>query len=482
MPSIEWKPESASSVTLQKQIEGHIRGKILNGEWPIGTKIPSQRALAKSLGVNRSTVSAALAELAADGLTDGRSGAGTMVVNNTWSILAAAPPPDWRHYVTSGAQEPNLTTIQDINRAEFHPGVIRLGTGELSPDLLPSSAIRDLFRQIPERPLRLGYEEGKGSAFLREQVSNHVKTLGIHASPASILIVSGALQALQLIAIGLLQQNSTILLEKPSYLYSVPVFQSAGMRLIGLSMDADGVQVPFIEKFKRQHNAAMLYTIPTFHNPTGTCMTKERRTEFMDVCTATRLPVVEDDVYRDLWLDAPPPPPLKSTDGKGIVLYLGSMSKTLSPGLRIGWIIGPEPVIERLADIKMQTDYGASSLSQWAVAEFLAGGLYHKHVENVRSELRIRRALMLQALSVSMGDIATWNTPGGGFYVWLRLHRPLSMKKLFDRCLSEGILINPGNIYDRSTDQHLRLSYAHAPANAIAAAIERLSVECRRGP
>ncbi|WP_314585790.1 PLP-dependent aminotransferase family protein [Paenibacillus terrigena] len=167
-------------------------------------------------------------------------------------------------------------------------------------------------------------------------------------------------------------------------------------------------------------------------------------------------------VPRDLWLDAEAPPPLKSRDHSGTVLYLGSMSKTLSPGLRIGWIIGPEAVIHRLADLKMKMDYGASSLSQWAVTAWLESGLYAKHLEQVRASLRLRRDHMLRLLAAHLSDVASCEASTGGFYIWLRITIDFSIKALFDKALTQGVLLNPGHLYDRADTQHIRLSYAYA--------------------
>jgi GntR family transcriptional regulator of abcA and norABC len=239
---------------------------------------------------------------------------------------------------------------------------------------------------------------------LREELSHYLKTMGIQASPSSILIVSGALQALQLISVGLLQRESTILLERPSYLYSLPVFQSAGMKLTGLSIDKKGLLPQAISKAKSQRGKAILYTNPCFHNPTGILMPENRGQEVLEVCRKEQLPLIEDDIYRELWIDNPPPLPLKAMDKNGHVLYVGSLSKTLSPGLRIGWIVGPDPVIERLSDIKMQTDYGSSSLSQRVAAQWLKSGHYREHLESVREQLKIRRDLAIETLEKNLND------------------------------------------------------------------------------
>lgn len=371
-----------------QQIIDFIKEKISNGEWPIGSKIPSQRVLAKRFEVNRSTIITALEELMADGLIEAKIGLGTYVANNTWTLLATNPPPDWDEHVKSGLLRPSQSTVQEINLAESNADLIQLSKGELSKDLFPLDTMKSVLRRVSDQLEAFGYEEPKGFLPLREALSDYLKTIGIQASPSSILIVSGALQALQLISVGLLHRGSSVLLEQPSYLYSLRVFQSAGMKLTGLPIDEDGLIPNSISITNKQRNRAILYSIPCFHNPTGILMPDKRRQELLSICKKEQLPMIEDDIYRELWLDEIPPSPIKANDKHGHVLYLGSLSKSLSPGLRIGWIVGPEPVIERLSDIKMQTDYGSSSISQRVAAEWFKSGLYEQHLGLVREELK----------------------------------------------------------------------------------------------
>ncbi|PMC35891.1 GntR family transcriptional regulator [Bacillus sp. UMB0899] len=475
MSGEDWKPIKSSSVPLHVQITTYMKNKMVSGEWTIGTKLPSQRTLALQFNVNRSTVVTALEELVAEGLLESKIGSGTRVINNTWSLIASAPPPDWISYVQSGIHEPNMNIIQTINKSEANPNIIRLGTGELSPELLPNKQTLQLLQTDREDILSLGYEEPKGSFALRQTISYYLKKKGISVSPASILIVSGALQALQLISIGLLKRGSVIFHEIPSYLNSVHVFQSAGMNLLGIPMDKEGVKYDSIGRLKRQHNAALLYTIPSFHNPTGILMSEERRKQLLDVCKQAALPIIEDDVYSELWFDYPPPNPLKAIESQGNVLYIGSVSKSLSPGLRIGWVVGPEPVIDRLADIKMQTDYGSSSISQYVVHKWIQSGLYEQYLTQVRENLKQRRDYTVNLLHTYFSDFATWEIPKGGFYIWLHLKSGVSTRKLFDAALQEGILLNPGSVYDKYDQEHLRISYSYASLEELEKGLRLLS-------
>lgn len=268
MLTIDWKPNKTNNISLYKQIIDYIKNKISTGAWPVNSQLPSQRAMAQAFQVNRSTLITALDELIAAGLLKSKIGSGLWVINNSWSLLSSENWVNWNSHIGNGVIRSNFNTIQQINRLEINPSLIRLGTGELSPDFYPEKEMNTIFNKLPGRIASMGYEEPKGSLFLRQQISSYVKTFGINTSPASIMIVSGALQALQLTCFGLLQKGSTVFLEKPSYLFSLKLFQSMKMHFSGLSLDAEGIQLESFPKLYSDKNAAVLYTIPCFHNPT----------------------------------------------------------------------------------------------------------------------------------------------------------------------------------------------------------------------
>ncbi|WP_210366801.1 PLP-dependent aminotransferase family protein [Bacillus sp. REN3] len=443
-----------------------IKEQIGNGTWPVGSRLPSQRELAKRFAVNRSTVITALEELAAEGLVQGKSGAGTIVLNNTWSLMRSGPLINWNEQVRMGTHLASLSIVQAINKAESDQRLIQLSKGELSQELFPLREMKTVIQQAGEELSPFGYEDPKGYPALREEVSLYLRKKGIQAPPTSILIVSGALQALHLISIGLLKRGSTVFLENPSYLYTLSTFQSAGMKLKGIFTDDEGIQPKMIKEEAVSGNS-VLYCHPTFHNPTGALMGSERRKELLKLAERMRLPIIEDDVYGDLWLDAPSPPPIKSFDREGNVLYLGSLSKSLAPGLRIGWLVGPEPVIDRLADLKMQTDYGSSSLSQRVASKWLVNGFYQEHLNKIRGELRRRREVLLSALETHLGDVAEWESPAGGFFIWVKINRDIPVAVLHSKAMAKGVLLNPGRMYSSNKLQYLRLSYANAPVDEL---------------
>lgn len=470
MIQINWKPDKSRPV--KKQIVEYMREKINNGNWPIGSKLPSQRTLADIFDVNRSTIVVAIDILKADGLIKGEGRAGMFVHASSVPLLALSQT-KWQNYIEEGIHLPNYKTIKMINDSDPDTSMLRLSSGELTPEVFSQEDMDSILKNLDIH--HLGYEWPTGMRCLQEALCVHLKKKHIHVSPSNILIVSGALQGFQLITMGLLQQGSTVFVERPSYLYSLQILQTLGMRRVGVSIDENGLIPSEIPAKIPKHHASILYTIPNYQNPTGYVMSENRRQELLDICYESKMPIIEDDVYGDLWIDEPPPMSIKSMDQIGNVLYVGSVSKTLSPGLRIGWVVGPETVINRLADIKMQMDYGSSSVSQMIVAKYLSSGLYDKHIENVRKALRMRRDFTLNLLEKYFHSFATWKKPKGGFYVWVDVKKDVSMYKVFEKAFDHKILFNPGYIYESGTNHSLRISYSFASLEEIEASIISLS-------
>lgn len=452
---MHWQPNRQAPIGITTQIIEWMTAQIESGEWPSGMKLSSQRAFALQLGVNRSTLQEAIEELKADGLLTAKRGAATYVSTNAWTQLLARREPNWQRYIDQSTHKANLKTIQLINEFEQMLTMIRLGTGESSPALIPSAAVQASLQQITLDGQILGYSSPQGSLKLRKAICKYVKKRGIDTTPDNICIVSGALQALQLIAAGLLDPQSIVLQPSFSYLQSIQTFQSFGVHL--KAMDDWHEETILALRKNRQ---MMIYTIPTLHNPTGKTMTEHERLSLLQLAEKMRIPILEDDVYGELQFEENMPA-LKALDQHGQVVYVGSLSKTLSPGLRIGWVIAPQPVAARLADIKMQMDYGSSAISQEIAAHWLKSGQYASHVEWLRHQLQMRAEKMHHFLTKHFAHIATWDKPTGGFYIWLRFHKPVVTTELFMQMLKKGIIIHPGYVYGRGY-HHMRLSYGYA--------------------
>lgn len=467
---MEWKPEKNSHYTIHKQIVNWFTERITSGDFPIGMRCLTQRALATQFEVNRSTINTAMEELKANGLLETRTGSGTFIAQNPWPHLLNQPK--WQHHINTSIHKPNIETIQLINDYEQQNDMIRLSTGELALELLPAVELENSLREITLQPRAIGYSEPQGNYELRESLCTHLKKRGIKTTANNILIISGALQAFQLIALGLLQPGSFVFQQKASYLNSIHPFQSAGMQMYGVDIQANLLQT--LEKLKR-NRYGLFYAIPTLENPTGYVWTQKEKTTVYESCKKLAIPILEDDVYGELLFDETAELPMKAFDDSGHILYVGSVSKSISPGLRMGWVVGPKTVIRRLADIKMQMDYGSSAISQAILNHWLTSGIYEKSILNLRKQLKIRADFMEKLLLKHFKEIATWASPKGGFYIWIKFSQPIITRSLFNTLLEQKIIIHPGYIYETNAYNHLRLSYAYASFEQMEIGLQKLA-------
>lgn len=468
---LNWQPDLASKTPVYQQLVNICVQHIQAGDWPIGAQLPSQRQLATQLSLNRSTISKAMTVLLDDGVLTTAFGGGTRVASNSWSTMVHQTPVDWQHYIDAGEFVANQRTIQTINEIETQ-AKIRLSTGEIGPDLFPKALMQRAMRSATDNLTNLNYLAPQGYLPLRQVLAKRLASWGIETTAENVLITSGSLQSLQLVAVSLLAQAATVYTTPVSYLKSLRVLQSVQAQFKSLPTDGEGLQYWHIAPSTHQR---LLYVIPTFDNPTGQVMSQQRRIDLMQYAQERQLPIIEDSAYQDLWLEQRPPQPLKALDQAGNVLYLGTISKSLAPGMRIGWIVGPQPIIKRLADVKMQTDYGASSLSQLVLTSVLNDPGYDQYLTHLRTQLKRRRDHALMVLIQELGTLASWTTPAGGFYIWLTLPDAVSVQRLFDSAAERGILLNPGSVYGHGASHRIRLSYAYADEASFAFGIKQLA-------
>ncbi|WP_099300678.1 aminotransferase-like domain-containing protein [Bacillus sp. Marseille-P3800] len=455
-----WKPKRMEGRSLTLQIKEWMLEQITEGHWSIGMRLPSQRKLASELDVNRSTIIHVLEDLKADGVLEAKQGSGIYVKARGWEYTLSQHMPDWHKRMKHSTYKANIDTVQQINEFEQDETIIRLGTGELSPDLIPTEALLSSMKSLTMTNKDFGYSEPLGSLTLRNVLTEYLQKRGIHTNAKNIVIVSGGLQALQLISIGLLQLGSTIGYDSPSYLHSLPSIPTRSV----------------YHEPKRQKKHSIYYTIPTLSNPTGRILSCQQRQSLLQSYHDRHTPIIEDDVYHELTF-ADAPPALKSFDRSGQVLYIGSVSKVLSPGLRVGWLVGPQSVIAHLADLKMQLDYGSSTLSQQVVAQWLLSKRFETHTNLLREELKARALFTEAILLRDFASIATWESSKGGFYIWLRIKQPVVTKSLFLTMLKRKILIHPGYMYKPNDYHHIRISYSYCHKEELEKALMILAEE-----
>ncbi len=462
--------EQAGAPRTVREVVSWLVSGIHEGVWPPETRLPPERALAQQLGINRSTAAAAYLELQARGLVDRRQGSGTYVHGDLWGIA-----PDWARYLDRAAFRPMEPLVQRVWEARQRPEMVDFSQADIGRTLWPQDALGELMAGI-DLAGTLGYAHHLGLPALRQAVADEVQRhAGIVADPDSILITSGAQQALYLLARGLLHPGDAIAIERPSFYYSQALFQSAGIRLLPIPMDDDGILPDELEQLIARDRPAMVWLNPTFHNPTTTTLSLERRLGVLKLCGAWNLPIVEDDAFGYLGVHgAQVPPPLRKLGPRQSVIYVGTLSKIVAPGLRIGWIIGPHPIIARLADIRAQIDLGTPGPVQGLAAAFLASPAWPRHVDAVQRALRTRRDAFCEELR-PLADIgASWAVPSGGLYVWVRFGDAGRDRTRLERAIAAGVVYGPGTMYGAG-DGFARLNYAYLPQEQAARGIRRLA-------
>lgn len=469
-------------VPLYRQLAEQLRRRILSGELPPGTRLPAERRLAAMLGVNRSTVVNAYRELAAEGLIAGHVGRGTVVVDAYRSAgeRVAAQGISWPHVFAPLAARLYDPALEDAMVAATRPDVISLATGQPAPECYPIAAVRQLLDEALHRegPHLLQYCPSEGYPPLRQAIATWSQQAGIRCTAEQVLVVSGSQQGLYLVARALLEPGDLVAVESPTYVGALQVFRALGAHLLPIPVDEYGMRVSVLEQALQHRRPKLIYTLPTFQNPSGATLTLERRRRLLDVAARAGIPVVEDDPYRELWYDEPPPPPLAALDEAGVVISLTTVSKILFPGFRIGWIIGPWPVIQLLTLVKQIVDLDTNPLMQWAVWAFLERGLLDPHLKQLRHIYRERRDLLAQTLLHEVGEMMQFRIPAGGLYLWCQLADEVRARDLLPEAARRGVVFAPGESFfaDPAAGRHwIRLNFVYANPPALVEAGRRLA-------
>ncbi len=294
-----------------------------------------------------------------------------------------------------------------------------------------------------EEPTGLWYAETEGYEGLRIAIAERLGQRGAHVHPDQILITQGAQQAIDLVARLLLEPGDRVIVEGPTYFGALQVFEPYAVQIEAVPLDGDGVVVEQLEEaFRREPRPKLFYTVPTFQNPAGVTMSAERRRAVVELAARYGVPVVEDDPYGELWYDVPPPPPLRAYWDE--VLFLGTFSKTLAPGLRVGWLVAPARLMKPLIDAKEAADIQSDRLLQRALAACITSPWYEEHLRTARAVYAERCRLLVEVLTRELGDFAQWSVPRGGFFLWVTLASDTDTAALLPACAEAGVTYVPG--------------------------------------
>jgi 2-aminoadipate transaminase len=472
LPELHLNPEHDQP--RYRQLADALAAAISAGTLADGERLPSERDLAATLGASRTTVVTAYRELEARGLVRGYVGRGTFV-------CATDEPTDtpfaWRGRVALGAQRALDPVLRGILSASG-PDLISFGAGMPAPEQFPL----ELFSEVSGRVLRrdpaaaFGIGPTEGQPALRRAVAARLAV-----RPEHVLVVAGSQQGLDLIARCLLDPGDTVIIDRPGYLGAIQTFRSAGANLVG--WDFERADPDELEDLIVRYRPKLVYTCPTFQNPTGRTIPLDSRQELLRVAARYRLPLVEDDPYSVLWFDRPPPSSLLSLDERGLVIHLGTASKTLGAGLRLGWVVAPPSIVEQLALVKARSDLFTNGQSQLVLADILGSRAYDEYLAGLRQEHARRHTALAVALRRHLpAGALSWRPSEGGLYVWGRLRGQTEAIDLLQRAQIAGVTFVPGEpFYSDGMGRHeLRLCYS-ATARADEG-VRRLAVALAAAP
>ncbi|MEW6365519.1 MAG: PLP-dependent aminotransferase family protein [Acidobacteriota bacterium] len=475
-----------SRVPVYQQISGKIKEMVLSGRMPPGYRLPPERRLAAALKVNRSTILNAYRELKAGGLVDAHVGRGTAVVARRF---AGAEPQraqvlPWRQFARAGVSREDDPLLRDLLELTERRDLVSLSVGLPAPELLPLDTVRDILGRIlaDVGPPSLLHCPTEGLTVLREAVSRQMASRGVQCGAPDVLITSGSQQGLDLMARILIDPGDMVVVEEPSFFVALQVFRSAGARLIGVPVDQDGIRTDVLESIFSRFHPKLVYTLPTFQNPSGAVMSLDRRRHLLAIAYRYQIPILEDDPYHDLRYDGEPLPPLKALDMYGHVAYLSSFSKVLFPGLRLGWLVAQRPVIRQLALAKQSLDLHSNTLGQHLVQRFLDDGHYDDHLRRVRPVYARRRDAMDTVLRANARDHMTWRRPDGGFYFWCQLPPSVSLARLLAEAAEEKVSFLPGGacFAGEPAEPHIRLNFSFPSEEQIGDGVLALMRAMRR--
>ena len=389
------------------------------------------------------------------------------------------------------------SAIRELLKITQRPEIISFAGGLPAPDVFPVVRFQEACRKVLEQGAAqaLQYGASEGYEPLREMVARHIARYGIKAKPQNVLITSGSQQALDLIGKLLINPGDRVLVEAPTYLGALQAFDVYGAEYVSVLSDDDGMRTELLEEPLRS-GPKFMYVLPNFQNPGGTTLSEGRRQELVLLADRYGIPIIEDDPYGQLRYEGEHLTPLVVLDREnlrrdsgysiGNVIYLSTFSKTLAPGLRLGWIVAPVDVISKIVQLKQGADLHTSTFTQIVAYEVAKDGFLDEHVKLIRKVYGERRDVMLAALKEHFPPEVTWTHPKGGLFLWVTLPKGMECQKLFQSALEQKVAFVPGdsfyarNGYTEEGCRHFRLNFSYGQPDKIREGIRRLSIAVKQ--
>lgn len=476
--------ERRRGVPLFQQIGRAIAADIRRGRLRPGDALPGTRTLARALGVQRLTVVAAFEDLVAEGWIVNQRARGAFV-------STALPDPKPRRFTS----QPLLTGMAERTGFDLLPAPVPelpydVPRGSLlfapcRPDvrLAPGKLVGRAIRRAMAMPAGtlLQYGPPQGHARLRTAVSRMLSsTRGVAAGPANVCITRGSQMALSLLARSLLRPGDVVAVEQLGYRSAWESFRQVGAKVIGVPVDGDGLRVDALEHAIVEHDVRAVYVTPHHQLPTTVTMSAGRRLKLLDLARAHRIAIIEDDYDHEFHYDGRPILPLASADTFGVVAYVGTFSKVLAPALRIGYVVAPIPLIERIAAHRSHIDTQGDQALEYAVAELLDEGEIQRHIRRVRREYCVRRDVLVAALRDHLGDRITFDVPAGGIALWVKVEKGIDVDEWASAAEHQGAVVVTGAAFtlDGRPQPFMRLGFAPLNVEELQEGVRRLAAAC----
>jgi DNA-binding transcriptional MocR family regulator len=387
---------------------------------------------------------------------------------------------EWKRLLADRTGAMHGSDIRDILKVTAQPGMISLAGGLPAPELFPVDRFRRAFEWVLETngPAALQYYLTEGHPPLRQFLAERLgQVSGIKTNADEILITNGSQQALDLLGKIFINPGDEIILERPSYLGAIQAFNQYQPRYVIVPMDEDGMQTEALEDILKQHRSAkFIYALPNFQNPSGRTMNRERRHQLVELSHKYGIPVIEDDPYGELRFEGEHLPSLKSLDDGGNVIYLGTFSKILAPGFRLGWVVASGDAFEYLCFAKQPADLHTATAPQMVYHEVCKDGFVDQHVETIKVVYKERRDAMLRAMQQYFPEGVRWSKVNGGLFYWVMMPEHIDARELLLDALQEKVAFVPGQGFhaDGSGKNTMRLNFSAPPVDRIEEGIRRL--------
>jgi len=391
----------------------------------------------------------------------------------------------WNSFFAKRTELMTRSPIRELLKFTIQPEVISFAGGLPAPELFPVERIRQATNTVLSKhgPEALQYSTTEGMPELRSFLAQRLSSETLRVKPENILIVTGSQQALDLIARIFVNEHDRVILENPTYLGMLQTLKPYDLTYLPVTTDEDGMQIEALPELLRQ-NPKLMYVVPNYQNPQGTTLVKERRLKLIQMLEPYPVPLVEDNPYSELRYTGEIEPSLMELDAQnlgirelnGRVIYAGTFSKILSPGLRVGWIAAPLPVIDKLVAAKQSTDLHTSTFVQYIIYEVVRDGFLESHIAHLRTAYRERRDSMLAAMAQYFPEEVTWSHPAGGLFLMVYMPQDLDAEELLEEALTYKVAFVPGVDFHVGNTGHntFRLNFSNASPPMIEEGIKRL--------